>query len=260
MGAARSGALVAVLVPPPKSPRSILDVKGAADVDTAAIEAAQARAGNDRALDGTVEAVKKRTLRSSESVKAAVRKHRVALAVTTRSGVIGGNVVPLADDGSPLPASDAASGRAVSADDHSKVAVLKAASDAASGAESAKNKLAALGRLFIASIPEILKVALPAAVFIVAGWMAYKYSIGQYPFHRPPFLAKLNLGWEHHGLRICPVASPVKSGTTEAPCAKNLFQTAQVFTTLAAAAGGALVGLFAAPKTATDDAAAASGA
>lgn len=255
-----SGALVGILVPSPKTKADAAGsapVAAAAITHAAAVTAARGRAAHYRqehaspavqqAADAAADAVEnlggkvaKAAIGASVSRLAAAGVVDAAIKVQatdlekTRQGLVSAQAaVQAAGAGGGAAAAQAATGQDAA---QARVEVHQAAVD---GANDARQQAADVARTSatissVSIIRESLKVVLPLFVFLVA----------------------LGFGLAIAGGAIHPAGCPLTNatGNTVPACDTSLIQTSNELIALAAAAGGALVGLFAnapAPKAGT---------
>ena len=217
---ALSGALVGVLVPSPKTPATPSAAAAVTVVNSAALQAAQTLGRAIVTDDATKEA-------AVASALDAVRHSTAELPSGTKGTAVSAAVAQHMS--TAADSTDAVSRQ-----------VTKAAADAAAESlPTALNQSVATGQ------------ALPAW----ASWVASAL----WQILKPLALALITYIALRTGIRIsdgaisyshgCPVTTAVPAKTSAAPCVTALFQAGTALITLGAAAGGALVGLFAPPST-----------
>ncbi len=247
--AALSGALVGILIPPPKTKK---DAQSSATVAAAITHSAATKAAVDRAAEvaadpGATAAVK----RAAAAAAAAVRSSGADVAKAA-IGAIGSGQLPTGivdaaitvhDDGlteatnavgrAERAAAAPGGGQAVATPDvraaQAGASVHQAAVNAANGVRSQADEIARAGGFStaVSKLKETLKVALPAFVFIV--------SLG----------LGLAIAWGG----IHPSGCTLTGGARIPVCDLPLIHISNQLIALASAAGGALIGLFANPPS-----------
>jgi hypothetical protein len=255
--AALSGALVGILVPPPKTKK---DTAGAAPAAaaityTGACVAAQSKADEIRARAGVSDATKTAAAAAAAEVRetgqaveqaavdaaasrqlgpgvvgAAIKIHEDALGTASNSVRSAQDAVNRASDASSQRRSSAPP--ATTADENLKVAqarqeVRQAAVSGAKQVQGDAVNVAATTGLSVSWLKETLKVALPAFVFI--------FSLG----------FGLAIAWGG----IHPSGCTLTGATRVPVCDLPLIHISNQLIALASAAGGALIGLFANPPS-----------
>ena len=217
---ALSGALVGVLVPPPKAPATPSAGTAEATVNDAALKAATAK-GNE--LTAEDESQRQAVADAINSVK------RTAL--TVASGVTTTPAVAAATQHQA-----AAAAVAVSSPDSVSTQIAEAAANAAA-----------------AALPTALIQNGSGFAAATRAWITWAFT-GSEQIGKPLVLAAITYFALRTGIRLsdgaviyhgCPVTTAIDNKHTVAPCAPALFQAGTALITLGAAAGGALVGLFA---------------
>ena len=220
---ALSGALVGVLVPAPKTPATPTASAAAATVNSAALNAAKEKGNEITSQDA--------------NQKQAVLD---AIASVTRTAL--------------TPASGSTTAPAVAAATQHQAA---AATTAANSPESVSAQITnAASQAATDAVPTALTQTLPFSA-APAAWLTWMLA-GASQLVKPAALAAITYFALRTGIRLsdgavvyknCPVTTATASGQTVAPCAPALFQAGNALITLGAAAGGALVGLFAPAST-----------
>ncbi len=216
---ALSGALVGVLVPPPKAPPTPPATTAVSVVNDAALRAAKtegqaivtANATQADAVASAIGAVERTTAQPPSGTMGPAATSAVAQHTATAAA-----------------ATDAVSQQVTQA--------------AAAGAEAA--------------LPSALTSTLAQGEALPA-WITWGVS-ALWQILKPIALALITYIALRSGIRIsdgsisyagkCPVTTPIAANHSAAPCATALFQAGTALITLGAAAGGALVGLFAPPS------------
>lgn len=260
---ALSGALVGILVPSPKTKADAagsVPVAAAAVTHSAAVTAARVAAGDYANADPAVRRAADSAADAVDSAGSQVAKAAISASVSQElaTGVVGAAInvhqadldkankaldaaqanVAAGGAGGMMGGGQAAAQRAAAqrAAAQARVDVTQAAVDAANAARERAEEVARTSATIgsVSIIRESMKVILPLFVFLVA----------------------LGFGLAIAGGAIHPAGCALtsSSGNTVPACDSSLIQTSNELIALAAAAGGALIGLFAnapAPKTGT---------